>query len=135
MSPSPISRRTTFTGLAALGAALVLAGCAGDDSASGPQTSSGEVLARTDEVPVGGGLVLSDKKVVLTQPVAGEFHAFSAVCTHQAATVSAVSEQGIHCPLHGSVFSAVDGSVVQAPAASPLPQVDIEVVDGEIRVA
>ncbi len=128
-----IGRRTTFTGLAALGAALVLAGCGGDET-KGPDAVAGEVLTRTEEVPVGGGIILADKKIVVTQPTAGEYAAFSAVCTHQAATLSSVTEQGIHCPLHGSVFSAVDGSVVHAPATSPLRRIEVEVVGDEIRV-
>ena len=134
MSAPLISRRTTFQGMAALGAALVLAGCGGSDD-SEPQTEAGEVLATTDEVPVGGGLVLGDKGVVITQPTEGEFKAFSATCTHQQAQLNAVDADGIHCPRHGSVFDAADGSVVGGPATSPLPEVAITVEGGNILAA
>lgn len=136
MNARPIGRRTAFTGMAALGAALALAGCTGGDSEqSEPDTEPGEVLATTDEVPVGGGLVLGDKGVVITQAEEGRFVAFSASCTHQGAQVSQVDQRGIHCPLHGSVFDATDGSVVGGPATEALPKVAITVEGDEILAA
>ncbi|WP_235738700.1 Rieske (2Fe-2S) protein [Nocardioides alcanivorans] len=131
-----ISRRTTFKGMGALGAALVLAACSGgDDAPSAPEAESGDVLASTSEVPVGGGVILADRGIVITQPTEGEFAAFSAVCTHQRATLSDVDADGIHCPRHGSVFDATDGSVVNGPASSGLPEVAITVEDGNILAA
>ncbi|GAA1093617.1 Rieske (2Fe-2S) protein [Nocardioides dubius] len=129
-----IGRRTTFKGLGALGVALVLAGCGSDDDRGGPSAEAGEVLATTSEVPVGGGLVLADKKIVLTRPTAGEFLAFSAICTHQSGELS-VTDEGLHCSLHGSVFSIDDGSVVRAPATDPLPTVAITVEGDQILAA
>lgn len=129
MSSPMIGRRTAFKGLGALGVALVLAGCGSDDS--GPSVKAGEVLAATTEVPVGGGLVLAEKKIVLTQPTEGEFRAFSAVCTHQSGELKATDE-GLHCTLHGSLFSADDGSVLRPPASDPLPEVEITVKGAEI---
>jgi energy-coupling factor transporter ATP-binding protein EcfA2 len=41
-------------------------------------------LAATADVAVGGGVIVADKYVI-TQPVKGEFKAFSAICTHQGA--------------------------------------------------
>lgn len=123
--------------MAALGAALALAGCSGGDSEQQPEpdTEAGEVLATTDEVPVGGGLVLGDRGVVITQANEGEFVAFSATCTHQGAQLSEVDQRGIHCPLHGSVFDATDGSVVGGPATDALPKVAITVEGDEILAA
>jgi Rieske Fe-S protein len=76
---------------------------------------------------VGGGKIVSDKKIVITQPKAGSFDAFSAVCTHAGCIVGDVSGGTINCPCHGSKFSVANGSVVQGPAASPLPPVSITV--------
>ena len=85
------------------------------------------MLARTSDVPVGGGTILADKKIVITQPTAGTFEAFTAVCTHLGCLVGTVSGGTINCPCHGSKFSIANGSVVNGPAASPLAAVSITV--------
>jgi Rieske Fe-S protein len=96
---------------------------------SSPQSASGQPpsLALTSDVPVGGGKVLADKKIVITQPRAGSFQAFTAVCTHQGCTVSSVSGGTVNCPCHGSKFSIANGSVVTGPAPSALAPVSIKV--------
>ena len=50
----------------------------------------GQVLAQTSDIPEGGGTIFADEGVVVTQPEAGDFKAFSAVCTHQKCTVTSV---------------------------------------------
>ncbi|MFE5515073.1 Rieske (2Fe-2S) protein [Streptomyces sp. NPDC056529] len=95
----------------------------------------GEALARTSEIPVGGGAVFAEEKVVVTQPTAGEFKAFSAVCTHQGCLVNKVADGTIDCPCHGSKFRVADGSVVTGPATRPLPAERINVSDGTITLA
>jgi Rieske Fe-S protein len=100
-------------------------------AASGSGAGSGgggaAVLAKTSDVPVGGGTILADKKIVITQPQSGTFHAFTAVCTHAGCTVGSVSSGTINCPCHGSRFNISNGSVVNGPAASPLAPVNIKV--------
>ena len=83
--------------------------------------SAGGKLAATADVPVGGGVVLADAQLVITQPKAGTFKAFSAICTHQGCAVSTVENGTINCPCHGSEFAITDGSVVAGPAPKPLP--------------
>jgi Rieske Fe-S protein len=73
--------------------------------------------------------------VVVTQPAAGEFKAFSATCTHQGCAVKSVSEGVINCPCHNSNFSITDGSVQSGPAREPLPAVQITVSGDSIRLA
>ncbi len=127
-----ISRRIAFQGLGALGTAVALAGCSsGDDSATddAPTTAAGTELATTSEVPVGGGLILQEEKIVITQPTEGDFKAFTAICTHQNCLVAGV-EETINCSCHGSQFSITDGSVQGGPAPSPLAAVEIT-VDGD----
>jgi Rieske Fe-S protein len=85
------------------------------------------VLAKTSDVPVGGGTILTDKKIVITQPQSGTFHAFTAVCTHAGCTVGSVSSGTINCPCHGSRFNINNGAVVNGPAASPLAPINIKV--------
>jgi len=96
---------------------------------SPPQPASGQApsLALTSDVPVGGGKILADKKIVITQPRAGSFEAFTAICTHQGCTVSSVSGGTVNCPCHGSKFSIANGSVVTGPAPSALAPVSIKV--------
>lgn len=129
-----ITRRKTLTGAAAVGVgAPLLAACGGDDSGDDTATeapAAGEELGSTSEVPVGGGKVFGDQKIVVTQPTDGDFKAFSAVCTHQSCLVSQIADGTIDCLCHGSRFSDQDGSVVNGPATSGLSEVTIK-VDGD----
>jgi nitrite reductase/ring-hydroxylating ferredoxin subunit len=84
-------------------------------------------LTSTSDVPDGGGKIIDGKNIVITQPQAGSFKAFTAVCTHQGCIVSSVSGGTINCPCHGSKFSIKDGSVVNGPATSPLAPIAIKV--------
>ena len=141
-----VSSRRTVLACAGAACAAVLAGCstynsnnggiAGSQPASSPASPAGSgsggaaapaALASTSDVPVGGGKILTDKKIVLTQPKSGEFHGFSAVCTHAGCTVGSVSDGTINCPCHGSRFSVTNGAVVNGPATSPLPPVNVKV--------
>jgi Rieske Fe-S protein len=148
------SSRRTVLACAGAACAAVLAGCTRYNSNSGidtgpaapsssaPATSAGgaasggagngggnapAALAKTSDVPVGGGTILADKKIVITQPQSGTFHAFTAVCTHAGCTVGSVSGGTINCPCHGSKFNIANGAVVNGPASSPLAPVNIQV--------
>ena len=99
-----------------------------------PPNDGGGGIARTSEVPVGGGLILAKQAVVITQPTKGEFKGFSSTCTHMGCTVNSVSDT-INCPCHGSMFSIEDGSVVGGPAPSALAAKDLVVDGGSINVA
>jgi Rieske Fe-S protein len=94
--------------------------------------SGGEALGPTSGVPVGGGTVFTDQKIVVTQPRRGQFLAFTAVCTHQGCTVGEVRDGTIDCPCHGSKYSIEDGSVVAGPAPAPLARETITVEGKEI---
>jgi Rieske Fe-S protein len=152
----PASSRRTVLACAGAACAAVLAGCstynsnnggvagtqpAPDSSSAAPPAPAGSgssaaaapaALAGTSDVPVGGGKILADKKIVLTQPQSGEFHGFSAVCTHAGCIVGSVSGGTINCPCHGSRFNITNGSVVNGPATSPLPPVSIKVQGSSI---
>jgi len=96
-------------------------------AASGSAAPAAGALATTAEVPEGGGKIIDGKNIVITQPQAGSFKAFTAVCTHQGCIVNSVADGTIDCPCHGSKFSIKDGSVVNGPATSPLAPVAIKV--------
>ncbi|WP_149178878.1 Rieske (2Fe-2S) protein [Streptomyces sp. TRM49041] len=129
--PAP-RRRTVLAGtLTAAAAAALTSGC-GNGAESPPE---GEELAATSDIPAGGGTIFRDEKVVVTQPVAGEFKAFSAVCTHQGCTVGSVANGLINCPCHGSRFRITDASVAAGPATRPLPAREITVSGDTIRLS
>ncbi|MFB9179272.1 Rieske (2Fe-2S) protein [Dactylosporangium sucinum] len=92
----------------------------------------GAALAKVADVPVGGGLVLPDQEIVLTQPVKGEIKGFTSSCTHYGCTVSGVKGGTINCACHGSKFAVADGAVVNGPATGALPEVAIRVEGSDI---
>ena len=77
-------------------------------------------------------MIIADAKVVVTQPKAGDFKAFSSTCTHMSCQVTSISDGRIACPCHGSSYSIVDGSVKGGPAPRPLPKVAIKVEGDEV---
>ncbi|WP_055602534.1 Rieske (2Fe-2S) protein [Streptomyces aureus] len=104
------------------------------ETSGSPSAPGGKALARTADIPVGGGTVFKAEKVVVTQPTAGEFKAFSAVCTHQGCLVNKVADGTIDCPCHGSKFRITDAAVVAGPAPRPLPAERITVSGDSITL-
>lgn len=159
MSRTSVTRRRALAGFAGTGLGIPLVGaCAGDGApgtlaTSDPETdevatsppaeptgeadpeptvkSATEVLASTDDIPVGGGVVFTDSRVVVTQPEAGEFRCFSAVCTHSGCLVAGVST-AITCTCHASSFDLETGEVLGGPAPAPLPAVDFTIKKDQV---
>ena len=138
----PSRRRVLIAGgvIAAVGAANAACGSSGasesagaapgpSDSSTGEAGSAGNTAATipTADIPVGGGQILTDQKVVVTQPTAGTFMAFTAVCTHKGCLVASIVDAEIVCPCHGSKYSIADGAVVGGPAPAPLGSAPITV--------
>ncbi|HEY3561506.1 MAG TPA: Rieske (2Fe-2S) protein [Kribbella sp.] len=137
------SRRTVVAGAAAAAVAgmAAVAGCStySDSGTAAPSSNPGSapangVLARTTEVPVGGGVIIGAGQVVITQPKAGTFKGFTSICTHQQCQLAGVDGGTINCGCHGSKFDISDGSVVHGPATKPLPAKPITVSGGSIRL-
>ncbi|MEU7073230.1 Rieske (2Fe-2S) protein [Streptomyces narbonensis] len=130
---SGVARRTVVSAAGAAGLAAALAACGdGGTEDKGTEEQAGATLARTGDIPVGGGKVIAGQGLVITQPKAGEFKAFSSKCTHAGCAVSGVKDGAIVCPCHQSHFDMSDGSVKSGPATSPLPPTPIQVVGDEI---
>jgi nitrite reductase/ring-hydroxylating ferredoxin subunit len=143
LKPAPaLCRRTLLAALGGAGIAATLTACGGsDDSSSGSSDASasagsggGAALAKTTDIPEGGGKVFADQGVVVTQPTAGEFKAYSTVCPHQKQQINSVADGTITCPAHGSQFNAADGSVKKGPATSGLTAAKITVSGDSITL-
>ncbi len=122
------SRRTVLASVGIAGVGLTaLAACGSAQDAAGDVASSAtdavkDAISKAT-IPVGGGKIFADQKVVVTQPVAGEFKAFSAVCRHQGCIVTGVADGTINCDApcgHGSRYDITTGAVKNGPATAPL---------------
>ncbi len=133
---TPVQRRTVLAAAAATGL-LAACGSGSDSGTDAPADSagsgSGEELASVADVPVEGGTVNRDARVVVTQPADGEYRAFSSVCPHQGCDVSRVDNNVITCGCHNSKFSAETGDVQSGPAPRGLVAIDVA-VEGEAIV-
>ncbi|MGI5177997.1 Rieske (2Fe-2S) protein [Dactylosporangium sp. CA-152071] len=139
---SDTTRRAVLAGAAGITAVTALAACGDDSDDSGKTGDSSTggaasgVLAAKADIPVGGGKIFKDGGgVVVTQPEAGQFKAFSSICTHQSCVVSDVSAGAINCRCHGSVFSAADGSVKNGPATKGLAEKTLKIDGDNISLA
>ena len=133
-----LSRRSVLASAGLAAAALGgLSACGADGSGgsgSGGAGSAAPLTAKTSEITVGGGKVYADSRAVVTQPTAGQFKAFSSICTHAGCPVAEVTTT-INCNCHGSKFSITDGSVVNGPASKPLPARTVTVTGDSVSVA
>ncbi|BCJ61297.1 Rieske (2Fe-2S) protein [Micromonospora endophytica] len=146
------TRRALLAGAGAAGAAVVLSACGGSDGDGDATTSPGpavtntgdagggdrqgaQSLARTTDIPVGGGAVLAAQGIVITQPSAGEFRGFDPRCPHQGCNVSNVDGGTINCLCHNSKFSIEDGAVQSGPSPAPLAAKNVKVEGDQIQLA
>lgn len=150
-----VERRTVLTagGLVVAGGALAACGDSGSSTAAPAASAStaatastastdGAVAATgaptgaiaTSDIPLFGGVIVPEPPIVITQPSEGTFKAFTAICPHQGCLVGEVAENEIVCPCHGSLFSAVDGSVIQGPAEQGLTAASIAVQGDSIAL-
>ena len=139
-SQGRVARRPVLGAAAAISLAG-LAACSGYGSGSSPAASpagtasggggAGGEIAKVADIPVGGGKILTDRKLVVTQPTAGTIKVLTAVCTHQGCIVDTVSNGTISCPCHGSEF-ALTGEVKGGPASAPLAATPSTVQNGAV---
>ena len=139
-----ISRRGVITSAVGVSAVAALSACSPEVSnltstseSEGPSTSGPVVVAKTTDIPIGSGkkFDVEGVQILITQPRAGEFRGFSAVCTHAGFVMSNIANSEIKCDNHGAVYSADDGSVLSGPAPRALGKVTVTVEGDDVLVS
>lgn len=110
------SRRGVVAAVGAAGLAVALTACGSQDEASDSSTeqgaatgggatnegAGGAALAKTSDIPEGSGKIFKDEQVVVSQPAAGDYKAFSTRCTHRNCPMVDLKDDIISCTCHGS---------------------------------
>ncbi|PSR52800.1 (2Fe-2S)-binding protein [Adhaeribacter arboris] len=139
--------RKEFLALLGSGAAsVVFAACMGgcskkedDPSPNNPGTSNKKDFTLDLNAPAnaalqtnGGHLVTNE--VIVAKTSAGNYIAVASVCTHQGGQITFESPNNqFYCPVHGSKF-ALDGKVVNGPAATALKQYKTSLTGTMLRI-
>ncbi len=81
------------------------------------------------------GLNHDDKKILLAN-LEGKIYGTDLICTHANADLSTgfLSEEGVRCPLHLSVFNLENGEPQNLPAEKPLKVYNVKIDDNEVYV-
>jgi len=134
-----ISRRGVIASAVGVSTVAALAACSPEVSdltstpaPEAPATTGPVAVAKTSDIPIGSGkkFDVEGVQILVTQPRAGEFRGFSAICTHAGFVMNNMANSEIKCDNHGAVYSADDGSVLSGPAPTALGKVSVT-VEGE----
>ncbi len=81
------------------------------------------------------GLTYDDTKILLAN-LKGKIHATDLICTHANADLSTgfLSDEGVRCPLHLSVFNLENGEPQNLPAEKPLKVYNVKIDGNEVYV-
>jgi 3-phenylpropionate/trans-cinnamate dioxygenase ferredoxin component len=77
----------------------------------------------------------NEKKILLAN-LNGKLYATGRICTHAEADLSngILSDEGVRCPLHLSVFNLETGEPQNPPAEKPLQTYNVKIDSNEIYV-
>jgi Rieske Fe-S protein len=130
------TRRALVTGICGAACAAALTACGSGGGSTAPPAASpasapgapvpltapgtAPALITRSDIPVGGGRIFPEYRLVVTQPAAGDLRAFTAICTHDGCMLAGVTGATINCPCHGSRFAITDGAVINGPAMRAL---------------
>jgi Rieske Fe-S protein len=109
---------------------------------SGQETEGSHVtsveIGDKSTVPPGTGKLFKFGSIpgIITCTKDGEYHAFSAICTHLGCTVQFRDDkQEIWCACHGGCYDAASGKNIAGPPPKPLKPLKVDVLDGKIVVS
>jgi nitrite reductase/ring-hydroxylating ferredoxin subunit len=76
-----------------------------------------------------------DKRLMITN-LGGKIYASNRICTHEEADLSTgfLTEEGVRCPLHLSVFNLENGKPLNPPAEKQLKTYNVKIDQNEIYV-
>jgi nitrite reductase/ring-hydroxylating ferredoxin subunit len=139
-----ISRRGVIASAVGVSAVAALTACTPEvtnlgntPEPSAPTTTGPVAVAKITDIAIGSGkkFDVDGTPILITQPRAGEFRGFSAVCTHAGYVMDNVANSEIKCDNHGALYSADDGSVISGPAPRALGKVEVTVDGDDILVS
>jgi nitrite reductase/ring-hydroxylating ferredoxin subunit len=115
-----LSRKALLSGLAVLLSGIGLTNL----SATAEAAAKKYKVTATKNVPVGSAKTFTVKSssILITQPRAGVFRAFTNTCTHQGAQLGSqkITSGRVMCKQHGATFDASTGAVLGGPAPKAL---------------
>lgn len=128
-----LSRRKALKAAAVLLASVGLTSQSQGAFAAASQVKAGKASA----VPVKGAkaYTLNGKYILVTQPKAGVFKAFSGLCTHQGAQISGIQGTNLVCTVHGSMFDTTTGAVKSGPAPTGLSKFTVTNKAGTLYIS
>lgn len=130
-----VSRRTLLCGGCAAGAVGLLAACGRQDRRSAEPAADGTVRVPAADTPAGSSTYYRGAKIVVSQPVEGEFIAFDAVCPHQGCQTSERGADGqLVCPCHDSTFDPATGEALSGPATRGLTVLPVSVEGADLVI-
>jgi Rieske Fe-S protein len=96
------------------------------------QSTPPRVIARTDEIPVGGTKIFQYPTdvapCILLRTGETAYVAYSRICTHNSCPVFyRPDENAFECRCHNGLFSVTDGSVISGPPPRPLPRILLQI--------
>lgn len=78
----------------------------------------------------------TNDKCIMVVRISGQLYAADRICSHEDMDMSGgfVSEEGVRCPLHLSVFDMTDGQPQNPPAQDPIITYNLKIENGTVWI-
>jgi nitrite reductase/ring-hydroxylating ferredoxin subunit len=129
----PQVTRRHFLRLAAMGLAAVgLSSQAEIAMAASTKVKAG----KASDISVKGAraYTLNGKYIIVTQPKAGTYKAFSGICTHQTTKVDSLNGTNLVCRRHNGYFDTTTGAAKGGPVSRGLTSYPVTITSGYLYV-